>query len=362
MPIRCGARRRARISAQPVGREHLQDPGKPHPRGDPGCRRRLRHEVFSLSRARPGAVGGEKARPAGQMDSRALGCVHDRHPGPRQPDPARTGARRRAAISRRSKVATHRQYGRLSVELRAGDPDRIGRRHVQRRSMRSRRSMSRSRASSRTPCRSMPIAAPAGRRRPMRRAADRLRRAPARRGGRRTAPAQFHQARGDALPDARSASIYDSGDFARNMDGRARRRRRRRAFRRGAPTRRRAAVIAGSAMPSISSSRAFRPTNSPNCASIPSGTLTILMGTQSSGQGHQTAYAQLAAERLGLPLDKIRVLQGDTDGGRLWPRHRRFALAAGRRRRPRPRRRQADRQGQAHRRASARGGRGRCRL
>jgi carbon-monoxide dehydrogenase large subunit len=45
----------------------------------------------------------------------------------------------------------------------------------------------------------------------------------------------------------------------------------------------------------------------------PSGTLTILMGTQSSGQGHQTAYAQLAAERLGLDLDKIRVLQGDTD-------------------------------------------------
>ncbi|HJU15311.1 MAG TPA: xanthine dehydrogenase family protein molybdopterin-binding subunit [Stellaceae bacterium] len=44
----------------------------------------------------------------------------------------------------------------------------------------------------------------------------------------------------------------------------------------------------------------------------PAGTLTILMGTQSSGQGHQTAYAQLAAERLGLPLDRIRVVQGDT--------------------------------------------------
>jgi len=45
----------------------------------------------------------------------------------------------------------------------------------------------------------------------------------------------------------------------------------------------------------------------------PSGTLTILMGTQSSGQGHQTAYAQLAAEWLGLALDRVRVLQGDTD-------------------------------------------------
>ncbi|HEX6442609.1 MAG TPA: xanthine dehydrogenase family protein molybdopterin-binding subunit, partial [Stellaceae bacterium] len=44
----------------------------------------------------------------------------------------------------------------------------------------------------------------------------------------------------------------------------------------------------------------------------PAGSLTLLMGTQSSGQGHQTAYAQLAADKLGLPLDRIRVLQGDT--------------------------------------------------
>ena len=44
----------------------------------------------------------------------------------------------------------------------------------------------------------------------------------------------------------------------------------------------------------------------------PSGTLTVLMGTQSSGQGHQTAYTQLAAERLGVAPEKIRVLQGDT--------------------------------------------------
>ena len=63
----------------------------------------------------------------------------------------------------------------------------------------------------------------------------------------------------------------------------------------------------------------------------PSGTLTILMGTQSAGQGHQTAYAQLAAEWLGLSLDRIRVLQG-TPMQSVWPRHRRVALAPGRRR------------------------------
>jgi len=65
-------------------------------------------------------------------------------------------------------------------------------------------------------------------------------------------------------------------------------------------------------MPSISSNPASRPTSFAELRFDQSGTLTMLMGTQSSGQGHQTAYAQLAAERLGLPLDKIRVLQGDT--------------------------------------------------
>ena len=43
------------------------------------------------------------------------------------------------------------------------------------------------------------------------------------------------------------------------------------------------------------------------------GTVTVLIGTQSTGQGHQTAYAQLVAEHLDLPLERVRVLQGDTD-------------------------------------------------
>ncbi len=43
------------------------------------------------------------------------------------------------------------------------------------------------------------------------------------------------------------------------------------------------------------------------------GTVEVLIGTQSSGQGHQTAYAQIAADGLGLPIERIRVVQGDTD-------------------------------------------------
>lgn len=43
------------------------------------------------------------------------------------------------------------------------------------------------------------------------------------------------------------------------------------------------------------------------------GTVTLLIGTQSNGQGHATAYAQVVAEKLGLDYDRIRVIQGDTD-------------------------------------------------
>jgi carbon-monoxide dehydrogenase large subunit len=45
----------------------------------------------------------------------------------------------------------------------------------------------------------------------------------------------------------------------------------------------------------------------------PNGDVSILIGTQSSGQGHQTAYAQLIAEQFGLAPERVHVFQGDTD-------------------------------------------------
>ena len=43
------------------------------------------------------------------------------------------------------------------------------------------------------------------------------------------------------------------------------------------------------------------------------GGVTLLIGSQASGQGHQTSYAQIIADRLDLPPDKVRLIQGDTD-------------------------------------------------
>ncbi len=45
----------------------------------------------------------------------------------------------------------------------------------------------------------------------------------------------------------------------------------------------------------------------------PSGEVTILAGTLSHGQGHETTYAQMAADWLGVPEDKIHLAQADTD-------------------------------------------------
>ncbi|MGF1447523.1 MAG: xanthine dehydrogenase family protein molybdopterin-binding subunit [Pikeienuella sp.] len=43
------------------------------------------------------------------------------------------------------------------------------------------------------------------------------------------------------------------------------------------------------------------------------GAVDLLVGTQSNGQGHETVYAQFLHQRTGLPFDKIRIVQGDSD-------------------------------------------------
>jgi carbon-monoxide dehydrogenase large subunit len=43
------------------------------------------------------------------------------------------------------------------------------------------------------------------------------------------------------------------------------------------------------------------------------GTVTVLTGTSPHGQGHATAWAMLASEHLGIPIEKITVKHGDTD-------------------------------------------------
>jgi len=45
----------------------------------------------------------------------------------------------------------------------------------------------------------------------------------------------------------------------------------------------------------------------------PTGQVTVLIGTHNHGQGHETTFAQIVSERLGVPFDSVDIVFGDTD-------------------------------------------------
>ena len=116
----------------------------------------------------------------------------------------------------------------------------------------------------------------------------------------------------EAMPHRTALGLtYDSGEFARNMDQALAA-----ADLAGFPARRAETRSRGRyrglGHAVYIEQSGFPPDEFAELRFDPSGTLTVLMGTQSSGQGHQTAYTQLAVERLGVAPETVRVLQGDT--------------------------------------------------
>ena len=62
----------------------------------------------------------------------------------------------------------------------------------------------------------------------------------------------------------------------------------------------------------------------------PAGSVEVAIGTQSSGQSHETSFAQLINEWLGIPVNEVQIQEGDTDvlnvgGGSQSGRSMRFA-------------------------------------
>ncbi len=45
----------------------------------------------------------------------------------------------------------------------------------------------------------------------------------------------------------------------------------------------------------------------------PTGSVEVLTGSHSHGQGHETTFAQLVSHRLGIPIEQVTVVHGDTD-------------------------------------------------
>ncbi len=45
----------------------------------------------------------------------------------------------------------------------------------------------------------------------------------------------------------------------------------------------------------------------------PTGSVTVLTGSHSHGQGHETTFAQVVAEKLGIPMESVEIVHGDTN-------------------------------------------------
>src|SRR3954462_7934891 len=109
-----------------------------------------------------------------------------------------------------------------------------------------------------------------------------------------------------------TGKIYDSGDFAAHLK-RAMEVANWKDFPKRAKAARKQGLVRGIGLGTYVEVCGTMGEETANVALDPNGDVTILIGTQSSGQGHQTAYAQLIAEQFGLPPERVHIVQGDTD-------------------------------------------------
>jgi aerobic carbon-monoxide dehydrogenase large subunit len=109
-----------------------------------------------------------------------------------------------------------------------------------------------------------------------------------------------------------TGKVYDSGDFNAHMK-RAMEIAQWKEFPKRAKAAKKQGLVRGIGLASYVEVCGTMGEETANVRLDSDGDVTVLIGTQSSGQGHQTAYAQIVAEQFGLPSERVHVLQGDTD-------------------------------------------------
>ncbi len=107
-------------------------------------------------------------------------------------------------------------------------------------------------------------------------------------------------------------ATYDSGDFARNLDD-ALKAIDWQGFSNRRAASQRAGKLRGIGVATYIEACGGAPDETAEIHFMPEGEVHVLIGNQSNGQGHETAYAQLIHERLGVAFEKIRIVQGDTE-------------------------------------------------
>lgn len=118
--------------------------------------------------------------------------------------------------------------------------------------------------------------------------------------------------RADQMPFRTAlGQTFDSGEFERNMDDALAladiagfEERRSAARRRGR--------LRGIGLSTYIEACAGGPAEAAHIVVARTGEITVYAGTQSNGQGHETAYQQIVATHLGVAPERVRVIQGDT--------------------------------------------------
>jgi aerobic carbon-monoxide dehydrogenase large subunit len=105
---------------------------------------------------------------------------------------------------------------------------------------------------------------------------------------------------------------YDSGDYAKAMD-RALALADWKGFNRRKRESRRNGKLRGIGLANYIEATSGAPREYSKVDVQPEGRIDVVVGTLSSGQGHETSFAQCIAEWLGAPVDSVRLIQGDTD-------------------------------------------------
>ena len=288
-----------------------------------GRRRRLRLQDLHLRRGDRVRLGGQEDRSPGQMDGRPHGVLPLRRARPRSRDPRRDW--RSTPAARSPACACTRSPTWAPICRRSPRRCRpISMRRCCRASTTSQRSTPRSTRSTPRPRRSTPIAAPAGRRRPSSSSAwSKSRRA--RPGA--TRPSSVGRISSPQFPHQTPVIMtYDAGDYAAALD---------KALaladykgvggaqgglgRQGQAARRRLLRLHRGLRPRALAPRSARSARASGCwesAEVrvnPIGTVEVLTGSHSHGQGHETTFAQLVSDRLGIPIDNVSIVHGDTD-------------------------------------------------
>lgn len=118
--------------------------------------------------------------------------------------------------------------------------------------------------------------------------------------------------RADQMPyRTGTGRCYDVGDFGATFD-QALALAEREGFAVREAESRKQGLLRGFGMASYVECTAFGPGETGSLRLDEDGGFSIYVGTQSSGQGHETAFAQAAARRLEIPIERIHVVQGDT--------------------------------------------------